>query len=222
VGVRVEFFMKLEEAGEFLDGSFMIIHPNINEAIIEAGIATLVAHNQQGGGLSTSFIAPGSLSSRDGSDQPVGELTVRLFASLFKRGGHVGHHRFTGEEVALRGIVIARLVTGPGSAAFAGETGGAALSIDHTDLSQRARGIDSNELFKDGLGRFSDGHQLQAFRAIGGVGVRLGGDRAHTGLRPRHYGADAKKFALHRDSEIAGGWIESNDGVRGHGTVGGL
>ena len=113
--------MKLEETGEFLDRSFVIIHPNINEAIIEAGIATLVAHNQQGGGLPTSFIAPGSLGGRDGSDQPVGELTVRLFASL-SNAVAISVTTASPARVALRGIVITRLVTGPGSAAFAGGT----------------------------------------------------------------------------------------------------
>ena len=50
-------YLFLEETGEFLDGSFVIIHPNINEAIIEAGIATLVAHNQQGGRLLAALVA---------------------------------------------------------------------------------------------------------------------------------------------------------------------
>ena len=45
VGAGVELFMEFEEAGEFLDGGFVIVHTNINEAIIEAGITTLVAHN---------------------------------------------------------------------------------------------------------------------------------------------------------------------------------
>tara|TARA_Y100000588_G_scaffold168623_1_gene182404 strand:- start:780 stop:893 length:114 start_codon:yes stop_codon:yes gene_type:complete len=37
--------MEGQQAGEFLDGCFVVVHADVNETIIEAGVASLGAHD---------------------------------------------------------------------------------------------------------------------------------------------------------------------------------
>ena len=115
------------------------------------------------------------------------------------------------------GVVIARFVPRPSVAAFAGKTGGATLGIDYADLAQIAGRIGFGQFLQHILGRLTDGHKLEAFGAVGGVGIGLRGHRADASLGPGHDGADSEKFALHRHTQIARGGIEGDNGIRSHG-----
>ena len=64
----VEFFVESEEAGEFLDGSFMIVHAEIDETIVEAGVTALGAYNEERGGLFATFVPAGGLGRGDGGN----------------------------------------------------------------------------------------------------------------------------------------------------------
>ncbi len=68
MGTCIEFFMQGQQAGKLLDRSFVIVHANIDETIVEAGITTLGAYHEQRGGLLAALVPTGGLGRGDGGN----------------------------------------------------------------------------------------------------------------------------------------------------------
>ena len=68
VGAGIEFFVQGQQAGELLNGGFVIVHANIDEAIVETGVTALGAHHEQRGGLFAALVPTGGLGRGDGGN----------------------------------------------------------------------------------------------------------------------------------------------------------
>ena len=150
--------------------------------------------------MSPTLVTTLGLTRDNSAYKPVGQLGVWVFPSLLEGSSHVGHDGFTGENVALCGIVLTHLVSGPCIATFTGETLSTTLSVHHADLQLVAPGIGVSQDFQVFLLGFAISHQLETLWTIGGIGIRLGGDCSNTSLGPGYDGANPKKFTLNGDT----------------------
>ena len=96
----------------------------------------------------------------------------------------------------------------------AGERSGAALRVDHTDLSDRGAGIDGARRVECLLGGAPLIELFETAPPVRGFRERLGRDRADARLRPRHDRSDREHARLHTDAELARDRIASDDRVR--------
>ncbi len=129
---------------------------------------------------------------------------------------HGQDHVFPGEDVALRGVLGTRAVSGPDLALRTGGRGRTSLGVDDPDLTLITLGVPGEEGIDDRSRRQPTCQELQSARPEGRVGRGLGGDGSHSGARPGHDGTDGEEPALHGDAEIAGGRITGDDGEGGH------
>ncbi len=134
---------------------------------------------------------------------------------------HGGQHLRPGQAVALHAHLALALRTGPVGllCGGAGVLRIAATCADQPDLAFGDRGaVEVAVLIQqllEHLGRSASlGHQLQALRPIGRVGLELAGDRAHLRLRPRYAHAPDRQIVRgHRHPAVAG-LVAGGDGKR--------
>ena len=94
-------------------------------------------------------------------------------------------------------------MTGVGDATGAGVRGGASRAVDHPDLAHCLARVGGDERGEYRLRTLAGAHALEAERAVGDLGERLGRDRTDAGFHPRHDRADREVVRLHGDAERA-------------------
>lgn len=111
----------------------------------------------------------------------------------------------------MTGETVANDMSCPHSALRAGEGSRAAARIDHAHLAQMRFGVRLGQLKNCPLGRRTRGHQVQATRPVGQIGMRLRRHGACTGPRPRYDGADGRKLGLNGGAPLSTNRIIGDD-----------
>src|SRR5882724_1974979 len=73
---RVKALVQFEQARQFLRGIGMIVHTEVDVAIVAAAVAGLVAHDEQGGALPPARITTSVLPGLQRCHEPIGEFAA--------------------------------------------------------------------------------------------------------------------------------------------------
>ena len=204
--------MQAEEAAEFGEGSGMIVHAEVEIAVVLPAVAPAVAHDEQRGGLHAAFVAAGGLGGIERGEHTFGEG-----AGGFREGlRHAIHHCRAGEDIPLGGEVFARARAGPFHAPAAGEGGRRSLRREDARLTLRAPRVGGDERLEHLLRGLAFGEKRQAVRPPRGIGHALRRHGTDAGFGIRHDGTDAKDTRLHGHAEFAGRRIARDDRIGGH------
>src|SRR5262249_6938579 len=145
----------------------------IDGAVVEAAVAAAVADHEQRRRLLAALVAARLVAGLQRRQDAPGEWAFRLL----ERRRHRGDDLLAGQEVALAGVVLARPGAGPRHALRAGEVRRVAGGVHDADLADVLLPVVLGQRPDHVRGRLAAGQQLQAARAVGGVGVALRGDR---------------------------------------------
>ena len=157
-------------------GIRVVVDAEVDERVGEAGVAAVPLDHEERGRLPTAAVAAGRLRGVEAVHQPDGE---RRPGRRLERGGERVHRLARDEDVALRGVPVARSPTRPGVAVVAGEGRGAPVAVHDAELPDRAVVVGGREPVDDLLRREPLAEERQPLGAVARVRVRLGGDRAH-------------------------------------------
>ena len=193
----------------------MLVHAQVDHAVVEAAISACLTHDEQRGGLLAATVASRALPRRQRLHQPMRQTALRLLESLGERA----HGILADEDIALRGEVRPRHPTRPGKAVRASKSRRAPLRVHNPNLALLWAIIRARQRGDSLLRRLALRQQVEATRAIARVRPGLRRHRADTGFGERHDRADGEKLRLHRDAEVARLRIEPNDGESGDARV---
>ena len=131
---------------------------------------------------------------------------------------HAGDDGLAGQDVALRGAVLAGAMAGPDAGLRPGERRRLARLIDHRELpallgpALRLRvAIAVPDRVDDRRRRHAGAQQGDRLRAVADVDDRLRRRRADAGFGPQHAVADGEDARLHCPADLAGRRIESEN-----------
>ena len=161
-------------------------------------------------GLAAPEIAPLALGGVECGEQPARERA----AGGPERLEHRRPHPLGGHDVGLAGDARADDVAGVGHAGRAGVGRDMTRRVDDRHLARVASGVVRDERRQRLLGMHARGQQVEKLRAVTGVDVGLGGDRADARAGPGHDRADREPVRLDGDAELAGVGVARDDRVR--------
>src|SRR6478609_3485640 len=103
----------------------MLVHAQIDHAVVEAAIAACLTHDEQRGGLLAATIPSRALPRRQRLHQPVSKASLRLL----ERFGERAHRVLAHQNIALRREVRSNHSASPGKAVWAGKSRRAPLRV---------------------------------------------------------------------------------------------
>jgi len=160
----------------------MIVDPQVDVAVVEAGVTAARFCDIQCGALLPASVAAGGLSGTQRRDESIGEVPLRLL----ERARKAIHDAFACENVPLRGVVRARDAARPIHASRAGERRRTSGRVDDAELSLVSMVVGVGEPTDDFFGRFSLLQQREPTWAVRRVRPRLRRDRADAADSPWH------------------------------------
>jgi hypothetical protein len=187
-----------QQASQFLHGVGMVVHAQVDVAVVEAAVAAVFAGDEDRGGLLAARIA----ARRFACLQRCHEFEREFAWRLLERFRHRLHDGFAREDVALRGEVLACNAARPAQAALPCEARAAPLRVHNPHLSLLALWVALRQPTDNLLRGDLSAKQLQPPRSVGRVRVRLSGDSADARLRKRHNGADRQKLRCDRHAHF--------------------
>jgi hypothetical protein len=176
----------------------VVVHAQVDQQVVVSAVAAAGLADDHGRRLAAAAVTPGLVARLKRDQHP---LDQRPHGRL-ERVGEGRHHGRPGQQVALRGIAVARAAAGPVEAAGSGERRAAAGRVDDADLALLALGVGGGQPVDCLLRRRACGEELKAVRPVRDVGKRLRGDRPGLGARPRHDRADRQELRRHDHSPL--------------------
>ncbi len=192
---RVEFV----QPGQLGDGLLVVIHPQVDEHVAQPGVASVTLDHEQRGRLLAAAVSSRRLRGRDALEQSFGQWAA---CRCLERRGQDRHGLCSDQDVALGRKARAGEAAGPVHAFTAREGRAAAGRVDDTKLTVFTLGIGSCETLDHLLGTRPAAQQCEPVRAVTRVRIRLGRDRAHSGLRPGDDRSDREELGLGRDAPL--------------------
>ena len=122
--------MQAVQAAQLVDRPLVVVHAQVDEDVGEAGVAAVPLDDEERGRLLAARVATGGLAGREGLEQSLGERARCGLEGLRERVDR----GFGDEDVALRGVAVARAAAGPVEALRARVRGRAALGVHDADL----------------------------------------------------------------------------------------
>src|SRR5579884_2640168 len=122
--------MQLQNAVQFINWTRMVIHAQVDEAIIKTAVAATLAYNQQGRRLLPSTISTGSLPCGKSCNQAI----TKIACCLFKRTCHRKHRLLTNQNISLARVVFPYMTTCPGKTLIPGKGRWFATHTDNSYL----------------------------------------------------------------------------------------
>ena len=183
--------MGLHQLLQASDRIGVVVHTQVQIAIIVSAVATVGPHNQHTGSLFAPAVAANGVTSQQCRNQPVGQL-----AGCGDEGFCHSIERFRpGEDIALAGEAFTNAVTSPIKALTASVSGGVAIHVHHADLTVFAVWVGGQQRFKRFLGGLALCHHGEAIGAKWYFGIGLGGHGTCAGLRPADHRRCRQEFA---------------------------
>ena len=204
--------MQAVDACELGDRLRMVVGSQVDKNVGQARIAAVAFDDQEGRGLLAPAIAARRLGCCEALEQALGERPPRGSRECRRERGD---GLLADEDVPLGRVARAGSPAGPVHALRAGEAGAASVRVDDAELAVVAAVVGGGQARDDLLGGQSLAEECKAVRAVAGVRVRLGRDRSHVWLRPRHDRADGEKLRLRRDTPLACLEVARGDRVGG-------
>jgi hypothetical protein len=187
-----------QQASQLLHRFRVVVHAQVDVAVVEAAVAAVFAGDENRSGLLTARVAT-RLFARF---QRCHEFECEFALRLLERLRHRLHDGFTREDVALRGEVFACDATCPAQAALPCEARAAPFGVHNPHLTLFALRVALRQPTDNLLRGDLSAKQLQPPRSVGRVRVRLSGDSADARLRKRHNGADRQKLRCDRHAHF--------------------
>src|SRR5260370_983225 len=115
----------------------MIVHTEIDHAVIEPTVASLIADDQDSRRLFAPFITPCLFGGFKGGQESLCQRPLGFLECL----SHVLHHGLTGQDIALTSIMLAHFSAGPRHAFGTGVRGGLSFGVNDADLADRLSSV---------------------------------------------------------------------------------
>ncbi len=199
-----------EDPDELVDGIRMVVHAQVDVAVVAPLVPAAVADDQQRRGLPSALVPARRVAGHERGQQPVAQVAL----GLGERAGELGHDGLARQDVALRGEAVAGDAAGPRHALGAGERRRMPRRVDEPDLAVFPAVVGGQQPVQRGLRADAVRHQLQPFRAERRVRPRLRRDGPRARPGPRHDRADARELRGDRDPPVAGGHVGGHDRER--------
>ena len=78
MGACVDLFVQGQQAVQLDDRCLVVVHPQVDEAIVASGVASVFSHHEQRGLLSAARVATGVLPRRQRVGEPVAQSALGL------------------------------------------------------------------------------------------------------------------------------------------------
>src|SRR3954452_10056527 len=188
----------------------MVVDAQGDVAVVAAFAPARLTHDQERGRLFPSAVATGGIAGEQRRQEPVAQVAVGVREGLGERRDDI----FTRQDVPLYGEGVAGAPARPLHAVGAGERGRTAVRVDEADLALFAIAVRLEDRVERGVRGQTARHQSHALGTEVGVRPRLRGDGSDTRLRPWHHRADARELRRDGHAEVAGRFVERDDGER--------
>ena len=173
-------------------------------------MSSLRGNDQDRGRLAASDVPALALGGVKRRKQPRRHRAVGRFIGV----EHRRPHALAGHDVRLTGDLVADGVPSEWDRARARVRGDPSSRIDDRDLTPGRSGVVGDQLRERVRGCETCLEQLERARPIGDLDVRLGGDSADPGPRPRNNRADRKPVRVDRHAEFARASVAGDDRIR--------
>src|SRR5579875_322160 len=183
VGWEQVELVQLQEVLQLLNWLRAVIYAQVNEAVVEAAVASPCAYHEQRRRLLSPAISPCRLPGCQRRQQAITERAGRLL----KGACHRLHRLFSDQNIALAGVILSCYAACPGIAVLAGIAYRFSLRRDDTDLAAGPSLVVAQQSFKRLPRRQPACQQFQTVWSVAGIGPRLGCDSSHPGLCPGDY-----------------------------------
>src|SRR5260221_6122269 len=123
-------FVQLQKALQFVNGMRVVIHAQIDEAVIEPAVSAAWAYHKQYRRLLSPAISPGCLACSQCRNQAITKVPLCLLEGV----GHREYRFLSYQDIALACVMLSNVATSPWITFIAREGRGCALDANNTYL----------------------------------------------------------------------------------------